>query len=193
MQRTKYLDTKEVNQLLTYAASQSQLSHARQARLEWMVVDLALSTGLRVGEMASLKVKDINFERGYLVVTRLKKRKRVPEILAIGEPLKEHLKDYLRGRADGKLLIGKRGELHICGIQAIWRKVVKKAGLPKMSIHCARHTMATHLLKKTKNLRHVQKQLGHSSPNVTANMYADIAFEDMQEPLNNLYEIEKEQ
>jgi hypothetical protein len=47
--------------------------------------------------------------------------------------------------------------------------------------------LAVYLLKKTKNLRQVQKQLGPASPATTANMYADISFEDMQEGVNGLY------
>ena len=62
------------------------------------------------------------------------------------------------------------------------------AGLPKeLSIHSARHTIAVHLLKKTCNLRQVQKQLGHSSPTTTANLYADISFTDMQAGVTGLY------
>ena len=57
-----------------------------------------------------------------------------------------------------------------------------------MSIHSARHSLAVHLLKKTSNLRHVQKQLGHASPATTANMYADISFEDMQNGVAGLYD-----
>ncbi len=56
-----------------------------------------------------------------------------------------------------------------------------------MSIHCARHTLAVYLLKKTSNLRLVQKQLGHASPVTTANMYADVSFEDMQEGVTGVY------
>jgi len=59
-------------------------------------------------------------------------------------------------------------------------KTVNLAGPPKeLSIHSAGHTIAVHLLKKTGNLRQVQKQLGHASAATTANMYADISFEDM--------------
>ena len=66
---------------------------------------------------------------------------------------------------------------------------IKFAGLPKeLSIHSARHTIAVHLLKKAGNLRQVQKQLGHASPATTANMYADISFEDMQNGVTGLYE-----
>ncbi len=49
--------------------------------------------------------------------------------------------------------------------------------------------MAVHLLKETKNLRQVQKQLGHSSPTTTANMYADVSFSDMGAGVDRLYEI----
>jgi len=44
-----------------------------------------------------------------------------------------------------------------------------------------------HLLRKTGNLRQVHKQLGHSSPTITAAMYADVTFEDMQDGLSGLY------
>jgi len=61
-------------------------------------------------------------------------------------------------------------------------------GQPKeLSIHCARHTLATHLLRKTKNLRQVQKQLGHASPATTANMYADLTFDEMKDGVTGLY------
>lgn len=48
------------------------------------------------------------------------------------------------------------------------------------------------LLRKSKSLRMVQKQLGHYSPTVTANMYADISFEDMQAGVDGLYENEND-
>ena len=59
-------------------------------------------------------------------------------------------------------------------LQQIWKQAIRRAGLPKdLSIHCARHTVAVHLLKKTGTLHMVQKQLGHASTATTANMYAD--------------------
>ncbi|MFC1652097.1 hypothetical protein ACFL3F_00105 [Planctomycetota bacterium] len=48
-------------------------------------------------------------------------------------------------------------------------------------------------MRKTGNLQQVQKQLGHSSPATTANMYADISFEDMQDGVNGLYDYNKRQ
>ena len=86
------------------------------------------------------------------------------------------------------MLVGKRGPLIAQGLQQLWKVAVRRAGLPKeLSIHSARHTMAVHLLKKTRNLRQVQKQLGHTNPATTANMYAEVSFEDMQEGVTVLF------
>ena len=165
--------------------------------LAWAVVDTALSTGLRVAEMAALRVGDVDLKRHCLRVTRLKRAKPSTESLAIPPELAEHLRDFIAWKAnvgddtgrDSRLFAGKRGPLTAQGLQQIWRKAVARAGLPKeLSIHSARHTVAVHLLSKTKNLRQVQKQLGHASPATTANMYADVSFDEMQNGMAGLYE-----
>ena len=192
--RKKYMDMEEVQQLrkVTEASSIVDLRKGRvRGPLNWMLVDLALSTGLRVSEMAALRIQDIDLKRGSITVSRLKKKKQVKESLAIGNHLLDHLKRYVgwTSRKKGALFVGKRGPMTAQGLQRVWKATVRDAGLPKeLSIHSARHTIAVHLLKKTGNLRQVQKQLGHSSPATTANMYADISFEDMQEGVNGLYD-----
>ena len=177
--RTKYMSLSEVKQLRDYAQG--------KGGKVWMLVDMALSTGLRVSEMVLIQVEDIDFDRGFIMVTRLKKKKPVYEPLAISQELIDHIREYCNGQA-GALFVGERGPLTSRGLQQIWKNAVKRAGLsPELSIHSARHTIAVHLLKKTGNLRQVQKQLGHSSPATTANMYADVTFEDMQNGVNGLY------
>ena len=156
-----------------------------------MVVDLALSTGLRVSEIAALQIASIDLKRGALKVVRMKKKVKKSETMPISKNLVLHLKEYLAWaeRKKGPLLVGQRGPLSAQGLQRIWKRSIKDAGLPKeLSIHCARHSIAVYLLKKTRNLRMVQKQLGHSSPATTANMYADISFEDMQDGISGLYD-----
>ena len=73
------------------------------------------------------------------------------------------------------------------GIQQVFKKWAKKAGLPShYSIHSLRHTYATNLYKASGyNLRLVQKQLGHSSPSITQ-VYADVINSDVEEALKNL-------
>ena len=192
--RNKYMDMKEVKQLRTVTEARA-ITDLKAGRISgvhaWMLVDLALSTGLRVSEMAALKIKDIDLKRGYLSVARLKRKKKAKETLALGKDILQHLKEYIADMElkKGQLFVGSRGPLSAQGLQRIWKRSVKYAGLSKeLSIHSARHTIAVHLLRKTGNLRQVQKQLGHASPATTANMYADISFEDMQNGVTGLYE-----
>jgi integrase/recombinase XerC len=206
--RTKYMSVEEVKQLRTVAEARAivDLKAGRvNGALGWMLTDIALSTGLRVSEIAAVNVEDIDLKRGSMAVTRLKRRKPVRETLAIGKELAEHLRGYFTWRAcrisdmapeyridlsatKGPLFVGCRGPLTAQGLQRIWKRAIGRARLPKeLSIHSARHTIAVHLLKKTGNLRQVQKQLGHSSPATTANMYADVTFEDMQAGVTALY------
>ena len=192
--RTKYMDTDEVKKLRTVTEAQSilDLRHGRvTGPLNWMLVDLALTTGLRVSEMAAIKIQDVDLKRGCMTVGRLKRKKKFPETIAIGKDLGKHLREYIAsiGKKKGPLFVGKRGPLTAQGLQRVWKSAIKRTGLPAdLSIHCARHTIAVHLLRKTGNLRQVQKQLGHASPATTANMYADISFEDMQNGVTELYE-----
>jgi len=198
--RTKYMDANEVKQLRTVTEAR-HITDLQAGRLggvtAWMLVDLGLSTGLRVKEISRLRIDDIDLKRGSLTIHRAKKKSDKPESLAIGKDLVRHLQEYIEWKklaeqpTDAKVALfnGARGPLTAQGLQRIWKASVKRAGLPpELSIHSARHTLAVHLLKKTGNLRQVQKQLGHSSPATTANMYADVSFEDMQNGVNGLYD-----
>ncbi len=197
--RTKYMDLGEVQSLRQTAEAEAALD-AKHGRVKgvvtWALVDLATSTGLRVSELALLTVGDVDLKRRCLKVWRLKRRKPGRETLAIGPGLAQHLGEFITwkeavGQAVGRkapLLVGKRGPLGARGLEHAWHRIRERAGLPaELSIHSARHTVAVHQLKKTGNLRIVQKQLGHASPATTANMYADVSFEDMQASVSDLY------
>ncbi len=96
--RTKYMDLDEVKQLRTVTEAKAivDLKAGRVGGVRaWMLIDLALSTGLRVSEMAALKIKDVDLKRGCLSVTRMKRKKKVRETMALGKDLAQHLKDYI--------------------------------------------------------------------------------------------------
>ena len=199
--RSKYMDEREAK--LLRATAENRAIHdlrkaCRQGVVTWMVVDLAMQTGLRVSEMAALRVGDFDAKRTALRVIRLKRKQKTKrhESLAISKDLAEHLSEYIGWKQafdedtspTAPLLVGKRGPLTSQGLMQMWKVAIRHAGLPKeLSIHSARHTMAVHLLRKTGNLRMVQKQLGHASPAATANLYADVSFEDMQAGVTGLY------
>ena len=197
--REKYMDARELTTLQTVTELRA-VKDLRAGRIggviAWAVVDVALQTGLRVSEIAKIKVGDYDPKRRALRVWRHKRRKVVQETLAISKALATHLTDFIQwkdhvGQPTGKddvLFVGKRGPLSTRGLQRIWKAAVKRAGLPaELSIHSARHTMAVHLLRHSGNLRMVQKQLGHANPATTANMYADVTFEDMQSAMDNVF------
>ncbi len=198
--RTKYMDEDEAKRLRTVAEAWA-ITDLQAGRLRgpvvWAVVDAAMLTGLRVSELARLAVGDLDLKRGALRVWRHKRKPHKQETLAIPPELVEHLREFVAwkeqvGQATGKgapLFVGKRGPLTPQGLEQLWKVAIKRAGLPRaLSIHCARHTVAVHLLRKTRNLRQVQKQLGHASPATTANMYADVSFEDMRAGVTGLYD-----
>ena len=199
MDRERYMDSKEANLLraMTENRAVRDLKRGRvTGPVRWALVDVAMSTGLRVSEIAALRVGDVDLKRSCLKVTRLKRKKPKAESLAIGSDLATHLREFIAwkatvGQPTGKaapLFVGKRGPLTAPGLQQAWKAAIRDAQLPReLSIHCARHTLATHLLRKTKNLRQVQKQLGHASPATTANMYADVSFDEMKNGVTGLY------
>ena len=195
--RTKYMDAEEVNRLRAAAiewAERSNRRHSLRGGLVWALVDVALGTGLRVSEIAALIVADVDLRRGALRVGRRKRRKVLIETIPISEDLRDHLAEFI-GQAEPRrhLFMGKRGPMTDSGLQKVWKAAIRRAGLPKeLSIHRARHTLAVHLLRASGNLRMVQKQLGHASPVITANMYADVSFEDMRAGLNKAYGAAKE-
>jgi len=198
--REKYMSLDETQTLRTIAEAEciKDLHYGRRQHVvTWAIVDCVLQTGLRVSELVRLNVGDFNPKRGSLRVVRSKKKVAKPETLAIPPDLAEHLAKFIVWKSDvgekvtpkAALFCSKQGgRFTTRGLQHVWTRCVEAAGLPDFSIHSARHTLAVHLLKKTGNLRQVQKQLGHSSPVTTAAMYADVSFEHMKEGVTGLYD-----
>ncbi len=159
-----------------------------------MLVHLALRTGLRVHEIASLRIRDVSqygFEK--LLFVAMGKRGK-PRIVYFDSELSAHIQDFFKFKEDwgqdtsdhGPLLSGRNGKHYTTTALSIsFKNAVRAAGLPEhYSIHCARHTYATHLLARTNNLRFVQKQLGHSSLSMTS-LYADL-LPEVNQPLAEL-------
>jgi len=187
--RTKYMSDNELARLRTLARKEGTPT-------EWLLIDLATQTGLRVCELASLKPKDFDFDLQAVYVVRAKKHRaadedRSPELLPLSPEISEHVLQYISDfhcSPEISIWRGQRGRWGRRGLQQAWKSCCKRAGLsPRISIHAARHTMAVRLLRESRNLRMVQKQLGHSDPSTTANMYADVTFEDQQAALSSLF------
>jgi integrase len=105
--------------------------------------------------------------------------------------LAEHI-DWLDDNDHKHLFPGQRGPWSRRGFQQAWLRATELAGIEGkkgrwLSIHGARHTMATHLYRQTKDIVMTQEQLGHTNVNTTAKMYAGVSHEDKVQAMEDLY------
>ena len=150
---------------------------------------LAIGTGLRVSEIAALKIEDIDLKRGgNTLIVRHGKGDKLRQV-KFSSSLKTLIQDYLDYRtSDSEYLFPSQRQDHMfpTAIQKVFKKWAKKAGLPsRYSIHSCRHFYASALLRVSKNLRLVQQQLGHSSPQTTT-VYAFALDEEITEAVEKL-------
>ena len=185
--RTKILDREQRLKLLKTCKERAELDllHGRETWIRrYMLVDLVLFTGLRVAEIANLKIGDLELKVNdpYLIVRSGKRGKK--RDVYMDKDLVKNLKSFISwkkktmGEAienDSPLFSGRNGK-HCAAITLMksFKRAIEESNLPlHYSIHSARHTYATFLLHATNNLRYVQKQLGHSKISMTA-LYADV-------------------
>ena len=198
-EKIKFLSEDEVRRLRLYAEQRSIVDLAKGRRtgvVEWMIIDLA-SLGLRASEIRNLRVGDVQLQgKAFLAVQTLKRRCKVVDQLPLEGSIKTHLKEYLRWKGLAGESVGVQEPLTISnkgaaftlrGIEHLVKRMMAGAGLdPSYSAHSLRHTTAVHLLRKTKNLRLVQKVLRHASSHTTEK-YADVMEDDIRESLTELF------
>ncbi|HEX3034394.1 MAG TPA: site-specific tyrosine recombinase XerD [Thermodesulfobacteriota bacterium] len=151
------------------------------------MLEVLYATGIRVGELVRLKLNDVNFELGYIVVYGKGSKER---IVPLGEKAKSSLRDYL-GLARPKLLKSRTSTyLFVTRLgrdmtrQGFWKLIkayARKVGITKhISPHTLRHSFATHLLERGADLRTIQFMLGHSDISTTQ-IYTHIERERLKE------------
>ena len=116
--------------------------------------------------------------------------------IQIPDSLKAHLKSFLawkreRGEPTGQddhLFVGQRGPWTPWAVGQIVKTHLRPLGLYELgkSAHALRHSYAVELYRRRRDLRAVQKQLGHRSVQTTQR-YADVLAEDIQEQIKGLW------
>lgn len=170
------LTVKEIDKLLDIALI-TVFDYRDKAMLELMY-----GTGLRVSELVSLTVYDVDFYNAFL---RIKGKGSKERIVPINNASLKYLKLYLNRRSlllkkktSDELFLNARGEgISRQGFFKNLKKILAKKGMPvNISPHSLRHSFATHLIENGADLRSVQTMLGHSDI-TTTKIYTHISNE----------------
>ena len=161
-----------------------------------------LNTGVRTGEMIGLKWEDIDFERGIIFIRRSMEYRYSTGEWRIGPPktkksyreipMTEECADLLRGLWE-KTQLGRYVEDEFKDFVFINRKgtptknstydsnivkLTKQAEIENFSMHTLRHTFATRCIEAGMRPKTLQQLLGHSSINITMNLYVHVTDEE---------------
>ena len=145
------------------------------------VLITAYSSGLRISEVVSLMIEDVDFERMMIRVKQGKGRKDRYTILS--EKAKLQLLDYMSEyQPISWLFPGQNYRKHITirTIQHVFEHTVLSAGIRKsVTFHSLRHSFATHLLENGIDIRYIQELLGHKSVRTTE-IYTHVSMRRME-------------
>ncbi len=152
------------------------------------MLEFAYATGMRVTEIISLNIEDVNLEEGYVTCKHVNKQRNIP----LGNMSLKALKEYVEEARD--ILVKNEGEealfVNINGSrltrQGFW-KIIKyykeQAHITKdITPHVLRHSFATHLLQNGADLKAIQTMLGHSDISST-----QVYMQFQDEGLKNVY------
>lgn len=133
-----------------------------------VILELLFSTGIRIGELVSLNVVDVDADKRQIQITGRATRGRSVNVTS--EAVIDALRQYLELRGEralstAALFVGRSGtRLTIYSIENIFKKHVRLAEIKRhVTPHALRHTMAAMLVSSGTDIREVQEILGHAS------------------------------
>lgn len=186
----EFLEIDELERLLEEPYKTNEKGKEIIALRDSAILETLFSTGLRVSELVALDVKQINLDRGELLVIGKGRKER---IVFLSDRSKEALNNYIKSRRDNyrPLFIryaktedideGEYLRLTPRSVQRIIKKYAALAGiLKKVTPHVLRHSFATDLLINGADIRSVQEMLGHSSI-TTTQIYTHITNQQLKE------------
>ncbi len=156
-----------------------------------LFLSLLYSCGIRISELANLRLNDFDFERKTIFISKSKNRKQ--RYVLLSDKTSELLKYYFSVYRPSEFIFyrneHKGSSISIRYLQNLFQKVVERSKInKKFSAHTLRHSFATHLLESGNNLFYIQKLLGHDSIQSTAMyLHADNSIlMKIQSPIEKL-------
>lgn len=183
--QVQFLEEDELKRMVTATASLSGIVALRDRA----VLQLLFSTGLRVSELTSLKIEQVNLKRDEFTVRGKGSKIRV---VFLSDEARAALKAYLEKRTDTSPYLfvshdrAKKNRKTAAAItprsvQRLVERYALAAGVTKkITPHTLRHTFATDLLRNGADIRAVQTMLGHSSI-TTTQVYTHVTDKQLRE------------
>lgn len=164
----------------------------------WVFENYLLGTGNRLSTALNVRISDLNFESGTIILRKTKNRKQ--QIIPLSNTLAMILKEYLEyrgGEPEDVLFCNEFGEPAIeRSYQQLVRRYNRKRGVEKTSCHLFRHTFAKNWVLAQGDIFRLQRVLGHSDLTVTKE-YVQMFGQDLQmdfekfNPLDRLNQTDK--
>ncbi len=154
-----------------------------------LIISLTYGAGLRISEVVSLKVEDVNLEELTIHLKNAKGKK--DRITIFPEKIKNNLQNFIADKNLNEYLFESErgGKLTTRAVQKVFENSLKKVEIKKdATFHSLRHSFATHLLENGTDIRYVQELLGHSNIRTTQ-IYTHVmnpAIKNIKSPLDNL-------
>lgn len=162
-----------------YKGSAKTKFQQRNALRDVAAIELLFATGMRISELCSLGINDINLDNGTILIFGKGSKERMLQIgnVEVINILKEYHADFLRECENcGNFFANQSG--NPLSDQTVRRMINKYTELASINLritpHMFRHTFATSLLDADVDIRYIQEMLGHSSINITE-IYTHIA------------------
>lgn len=156
-----------------------------------MAFETIYAYGLRRGELLNLKLQHIDSKRGMISIINAKGQK--DRVLPISNRWLEKVKIYYHSYKPEKFLIEGQHPGHgftAASLQKVFEKALADSKIAKkFTIHCLRHSYATHLLENGTDLRYIQELLGHKSSRTTE-IYTHVSNESLKNVKNPFDDLE---
>ncbi len=175
----KTCDAEQIEQLLHPGNNNEQLFIRDLA-----IFELIYSSGLRLAELVSIDLGDIDLTQKQLIVTgKGNKRRYLPVGSKAIDAIRRWLRirpSFIRDHAENALFLSKQGKrISARNVQSRLNRLIRQQSLDQhLSPHTLRHSFATHLLESSGDLRAVQELLGHADISTTQ-IYTHLDFQHL--------------
>ena len=149
--------------------------------LVWPYYYVALHTGMRLGELCRIQIKDVYVEQRHIFIANAKNSR--SRHIPMSEDVTTFVEPLLRGKGDEEYLLPHFTRTHI---SRRFIRLLQKAGLKNFRFHDLRHTFAANLLSRGAPIYKVSQILGHSGVQVTEQHYGHLSMAELKSAIDKI-------